>query len=265
MVIHEALDRIERHEALLMLEKIIGWDRAKILANRDHPLPKEQEEVYEDWIRQRSLGRPLQYILGEWDFYSITLLVREGVLIPRPETELLVEAACQQLPKGASVIDIGTGSGAIALALASERPDITVTGTDISTEALALALENREHLGISNVSFVESDLFDRLPLEKVTAVISNPPYIRLGDAATLAVELSHEPTLALFGGADGLVYYRKIIAQAKDYLVPGGFLMLEMGYDQKEDIFEMLKENGYTHWTGYRDYQDFDRFVIARL
>ncbi|MBO4344421.1 MAG: peptide chain release factor N(5)-glutamine methyltransferase [Victivallales bacterium] len=257
-------------------------------------LPEWLLEEYDRRLRRRVGGEPLQYIMGSAEFYNVELLVGPGVLIPRPETEQLVEialtlaenaltlaengeaqdssVAAHSCAVGGSVAahscavcDLCTGSGAIALAIAKALPGATVTGIDISAAALAYAQKNKERLALANVSFLHGDLFAPLPAgSRFGLITANPPYVSEGDYAALEpVVRDYEPALALLGGKDGLDVLRRIAATARDYLLPGGVFISEIGDEQGLAAKQLFEENGFKKVEIRRDYSGKERFAIA--
>ena len=211
-------------------------------------------------VKERITGRPLWYCIGDTDFYGYTIKVDERVLIPRPETELLVENALKYVDKDKTVLDLCTGSGAIAIAI-NKKTQAKVTASDVSEKALILAKNNAEFNG-AEVEFVESDMFSNLQGRKFDLIVSNPPYIKSGEIKELQTEVkSFEPILALDGGLDGLDYYRIISKNAKDYLTENGVLFLECGYDQAEQVKALL--NGFKKVEIIKDYENIDRIIMA--
>ena len=227
-------------------------------------LPDWLIDDFDRQLKRRANGEPLQYIMGSAEFYNVELLVGPGVLIPRPETEQLVEIALKHL-KGTKVCDLCTGSGAIALAIAKERPDVMVTGIDISSEALSYAQRNKEQLGLKNASFILGDIFAPLPRDsKFSLITANPPYVTSAEYEHLApVVHDYEPALALLGGVDGLDILRRIAASAKEFLEPGGTLISEIGEEQGTNARRLFEENGFAKVVIAKDYSEKDRFLIA--
>lgn len=221
-----------------------------------------------EMARRRSAGEPLQYILGNAHFRKIVLAVGPGVFIPRPETELLVEKALEKLPQGGTLIDLGTGSGAIALSIASERTDATVVATEADPGAFPWAVRNRDELGLA-VDVYEGDLFDALPeslMGTVDVVVSNPPYVSTSRKDILPIDVrEHEPERALYGGGDGMLYTTKIAQQARKWLRPGGWLVLEMGEEQQQDMTTLLTGLEYEDVLIGIDLAQWPRLVVARF
>ena len=254
-----------RLDAELLLADTLGLDRVGLYVNFERPLQTEELTAYRERIKRRAAREPLAYILGRTEFWSLPLKVTPAVLIPRPETELLVEQALPRLTGRSQVLDIGTGSGALAIALASERPELTITAIDVSPAALAVALENARCNGVvERIRFEQHDLAD-LPSGPYALVVANPPYIPSGELATLMPEVrDFEPWLALDGGADGLAAYRAITAQADRLLAPGGWLLVEVGAGQAAAVRDLLATAGLMELFAARDLADIERVVGGR-
>jgi len=249
-----------RLDAELLLADAIGVDRAVIVSDPGRGLTPEQARRFRTAAMRRAQREPVAYILGTKGFRTIDLLVDPRVLIPRPETEHLVEAALG-LPRGARVADVGTGSGAVALALKAERPDLEVIATDASPEALAVARANARRLRL-DVQLVEGDLLEPVdgPLD---AVLSNPPYVADGDRGALAPEITrHEPGLALYAGADGLSLIRRLAPAAA--ATGAAVLALEVGFGQAEAVVEIVRTSGYGETHVVPDLAGTDRVVVGR-
>ena len=228
-------------------------------------LPLDVQRAFERQVERRTHGEPLQYVMGSVAFHCIELAVGPGVLIPRPETEQLVEIALKHCSANADVLDLCTGSGAIALAMAKQRPATHFTGVDISEEALDYARKNRAELGLDNVEFLQGDLFAPLPSDGRYALITaNPPYVSEADYAGLeAVVHDYEPRLALVAEEDGLAVIRRIAEGARDYLLPGGCLISEIGDEQGKRTAEVFKKVGLEKVQVLADYSGKDRFVMG--
>lgn len=252
-------------EALLL--RVSGRNKAWLLAHPNEPLPCDQETRYAELIERRERGEPMQYIAGEAEFYGLPFRVTRDVLIPRPETEHLVEKVIELAAKFAAprIVDVGTGSGIIAVALAHKLPAATITAIDLSSSALAIAQENAERNGVaSRIRFLEGDLLTPVAEEQFEFVVSNPPYVPASDRTSLAVEVrDYEPALALFAGDDGLDVYRRLIPAAFAALVPGGYVVMEIGYGQEEAIRGLLADSGFGRIEFVPDVQGIPRVVCA--
>jgi release factor glutamine methyltransferase len=264
-------------DATLLLLHTLEISRAELLANPDRPLTPTQQSAFEALILRRLTNEPIQYITGEQEFYGLALRVTPAVLIPRPETEHLVEAvlAAVDSTQPLRILDIGAGSGAIAIALATHLPHARITATDISLAALSLARANAARHNLTpRIRFLESDLLSALapasidsatlsPTELFDAIVSNPPYVPTSDRTTLHPQVrDHEPATALFAGPDGLDIYRRLIPQAHAALKPNGLLALEIGHGQRDAIAALLAD-----WHSLRfldDLQQIPRIALAR-
>ena len=247
-----------RLDAEVLLAHALGVDRTALVVDRDLRVEGPAVRAFQDAVRRRSVERePVAYITGVKGFRHIDLHVDGRVLIPRPETETLVEAALD-LPRGARVVDVGTGSGAVALALKDERPDLDVTGTDASPDALAVARANAARLGL-DVRFREADLLDGAG--EVDAVLSNPPYVEDGTPLQPEIE-RHEPPVALYAGADGLAVIRRLAAQAG--ASAARLLALEVGMGQAGDVAAVLRDAGFATTETRRDLAGIERVVVGR-
>ncbi len=245
---------LPRLEAELLLCSILGCERVRLITHAEETIDSSHVRSVRGRFARRRAGEPVSYITGRREFYGLALRVTPKVLIPRPETERLVELALERLSPGAPacVLELGTGSGAIAIALARERPGLRIVATDVSEAALALAHRNARDHG-AEIEFVLSDWFDALGRGQFHLIVSNPPYVPEGDAHLVRGDLRFEPRLALVGGKDGLACIRKIAARAQGRLRPGGWLILEHGYDQKERCVELLIELGYAEVADFED------------
>jgi release factor glutamine methyltransferase len=287
MVVFEALNWATRYlrdhaienprlNAELLLARTLNLSKEGLYVHLQDPLGKEEETVLEELVKRRVSGEPLQYILGHQEFWSIDLNVDPRVLIPRPETELLVEQALSALSKipsekACSVLELGTGSGAVSIALAREAGIVSLVATDISREALLLARRNAEKAGVSErIVFVQGDLFSpfrflegRGPFD---LILSNPPYVVRSEMIGLAREVKDfEPAFALDGGEDGFVFHREIISQSPKYLRRGGWLLLEVGQGQARGVSEMMEGDGSFDTVGrIQDLSGIERVVKGR-
>lgn len=255
--------KIDYDTSLIALTYILDKSKSYILMNQNLELNNKQIERLKDIINKRENSYPLQYAIGEREFYNIRLKVDKRALIPRFETEIIVDYLIKSQMKKDSILDIGTGSGAIAISLAKNIENTYVIGSDIEDKALSLAMENKEFTGIENVDFVKSDLFNNIK-GKFDLIISNPPYINKKDYESLDKELYFEPKSALYGGCDGLDFYRGIIKNSSKYLNNKGHLVFEIGYDQKNILNRLLKDEGFVNIENIKDFNDFDRFIIAQ-
>ncbi len=249
----------------LLLAEALGRPRSHLYAWPQQPVAGEQRRRFDRLLQRRRRGEPVAYLLGRREFWSRPFRVAPGVLIPRPETELLVEQALQHLPEGEPrlVADLGTGSGAIAVTLALERPTVRIVATDISLRALALARRNAAALGAGNVILVRGDWAAPLPRGRFDLIVSNPPYVPENDVH-LQGEIRFEPATALVAGRDGLDAYRRLIPQAYACLGPGGRLVLEHGHTQAEAVARLLERAGFTHIRRHHDLQGHPRITQAQ-
>lgn len=254
-------------EARLLLEWCCGTDRNTLLVHGERRIAAEEYDKYQDCITERKEHVPLQYITGEQEFMGLTFNVNKDVLIPRQDTEILVEEAMRYLHDGMHILDMCTGSGCILISLLHYSNDCTGVGADVSEEALQVARENAERMSEQKVSWVCSNLFEQLDCkEKFDMIVSNPPYIRTSVIETLMPEVrEHEPRAALDGAEDGLSFYRKIIAQAEAYLSNEGMLLVEIGYDQGEAVRALMEEAGYEEIEIVKDFAGLDRVVHGVL
>lgn len=254
-------------DARLLLEYVCSTSRSDLLAHGDREVEASKEEEYLSMIRQRAWRIPLQYLTGVQDFMGMEFMVNGHVLIPRQDTEILVEEALRELRDGMAILDMCTGSGCILISLLRYSNDCTGLGADISPEALAVARENARRLlqPEKQVRFVESDLFAAVD-GMYDMVISNPPYIPSGVIGTLMPEVrDHEPLGALDGSGDGLFFYRRITEECKKHLRPGGMLFYEIGYDQGETVAGILEREGFGGIRVTKDYGGLDRVVSGVL
>jgi release factor glutamine methyltransferase len=262
-----------RREAGSLLAHALGRDRAYLFTHDDERLGEEESSAFRRLVERRAAGEPLQYVTGRQEFYGLDFEVTPDVLIPRPETELLVEAALEVLRAHAAplVCDVGTGSGCIAVALLHERADARAVALDISSAALRVARRNAERHGVSErLAALVSDCFDALRgggpgRARFPLVVSNPPYIAEGELAGLQREVrDHEPRAALTPGGDGLSVIRRLVSEAPEFLEPGGHLLFEIGFGQHEQVAALLDPNVWTLLDIRRDLQGIPRLVALR-
>jgi release factor glutamine methyltransferase len=256
-----------RLTAEVLLAHVLKTTRVRLYVDLDRPLDKAELTAFRALIERRMAGEPTQYLTGVREFYNRPFKVDPRVLIPRPETELLVEAALHRLPRDApgTALDVCTGSGCIAISLAAERPQATVLATDLSPDACALARENAQALGVADrVTVLHGDLYAPLPSEaRFDVVVSNPPYIASGEIPTLSAEVRREPHLALDGGPDGLVLIRKVIEGARRVLKPGGLLAMEIGETQGAALKALLQAAGFEDARVEKDLERRDRLAFG--
>jgi len=253
-----------RRDAELLLLHATGLDRAALLTHPERELTPRELEQYRDHIARRSQHEPVQYITGAQEFYGRPFAVTPAVLIPRPETEHLVEAVLALEPAPTRVLDVGTGSGILAITLALELPRAVVTALDISAEALGVARQNAGALGAAaRVRFVDSDLLAGIAGERFDCIVSNPPYVPVGDVLEPQVA-RYEPAAALYAGADGLAIYRRLIPAAAAALEPGGYLLLEIGHGQRDATQQLLEASGFTPISFREDLQQIPRVAVAQ-
>ena len=256
-----------RREAEFLLAAVLQCTRGELLARRDTPVADDLARRYRASLVRRSQGEPLAYVTGRKEFWSLDLSVDARVLVPRPETELVVEFALQVLPADAHVrvLDLGTGSGAIALAIASERPHARVIATDVSSGALTVALENAERLELGNVRFEIGDWYEPVGAMHFDLIVSNPPYVASQDAALRGDGVRSEPRVALTPGPGGLEALQRIAAGARQHLNKGGWFAVEHGADQAEAVTALLSEHGLSTIRTLRDLAGHSRVTTGRL
>lgn len=253
-----------KRDAEILLSHVTGKSRSWLFAFDETVLSAAQLAELETLIARRARGEPVAHLVGEREFWSLPLRVSDATLIPRPDTELLVELALARLPASpASLLDLGTGTGAIALALASERPDCQVTGVDRIAAAVQLAQENAARLHLSNVTFSLSHWFRDLPARRFDLIVSNPPYIDAEDTHLQQGDVRFEPRSALVAEEEGLADLRAIIEQAADWLAPGGWLLLEHGWQQGEQVRALMQQHGYAAVATENDYGGNPRVTLG--
>ena len=257
-------------DAELLLCEVLQCQRINLYVDFERPLSEQELATFKSYVIRRAKAEPLAYILGHKEFLGLDFKVNKATLVPRPETELLVESVVKaakilKQEGEVKVLDIGTGSGAIIVSVLTELPKAKGVGVDISIEALKTAKENAELQQLQGrVGFVHSDLFSRIPPDKkFDIIVSNPPYIPSGTIAELAPDVQQEPRSALDGGKDGLDFYRRIIREAQDHMEKDGLLALEIGYDQGKAVTELCHTAGFGHVIVRKDYAGLDRMVFA--
>lgn len=277
MVINDLLRKYEKDfkDGILILSKLLNVDKSYIYTYGDREVSTDLMNKFSELMEKRILGYPIQYILGEWEFMGLNFYLEEGVLVPRQDTEILVEYIINYIEENyqkdnINILDIGSGSGAISLSIANYCKDTNVLGVDISDKAIKLANINKERFNLSNVDFYKGDLFQGLEglnmEEDFHIIVSNPPYISKEDIEALDVQVKDfEPRLALDGGRDGLDFYRKITPESKRFLRKNGLLVYEIGYDQGEVVRDILIKEGFKEVTIKKDLQGHDRMVIGFL
>jgi release factor glutamine methyltransferase len=249
----------------LFARTILGWDRARLIIEQQNPAPDALEPTFSDWISRRATREPSAYIVGRREFWGLDFLVTPAVLIPRPETELIVEAAVSRMRGRAAprIADVGTGSGCIAVSLATELPDASVVATDVSDAALEVARANaaRHHVS-ERIQFVATSYLDGVS-GSFDLIAANPPYVKDGDKPALARGVRHEPDVALFGGAEGLRDIAAVLAASADALIPGGWLVMEFGYGQDSAVEELVGTHRELQFEGVlADLQGIPRTAI---
>jgi release factor glutamine methyltransferase len=261
-----ALSGLAPLEAKLLLAHVLGRDRAWLAAHGDAKLTPDQARAFDALTRRRHDGEPIAYLTGRREFFGLELEITPDVLIPRPETELLVELALGWLDRNAPqrALDLGCGSGAVGLAIAHERPGTEVLGTDVSAAAVALARRNAERLALANATFIESDWLARVPRERFAVIVANPPYVAEDDPHLEQGDLRYEPPLALSPGGDGLDAVRAIVAAAPAYLAPDGALAIEHGHDQAHAVRALLRNAGFGGVASARDLAGIQRVSYGR-
>ena len=266
-VLRQASERIELTDARPLLAHVLGKPVSWLFAHGDETIEISALQRFRMLLEARESGRPVAYLIGRRGFWTLDLAVTADTLIPRPETELLVELAIARLPVSSPsrVADLGTGSGAIALAIAKERPECRVIATDASKGALDIAIDNAEGNGIRNVEFRMGSWFSPLMGERFDLIASNPPYIAEGDPHLDEGDLRFEPAAALSSGADGLDAIREIVADAPSHLTAGGWLLLEHGWEQGAAVRELLVLAGFEEVSSARDLEGRERVTLGRI
>jgi len=244
---------------------VLDISRESLWARPERVISPAQQTAFDGLVQRRVQGEPIAYILGEKPFWDMRLKVTQDTLIPRPETELLVEKILDRYPSSTalSLLDVGTGSGAIALAIASERPQWRITAVDISVQALLIAQKNAEQYGLTHIRFMQSDVFSAVN-ERFNIIVSNPPYVKEKDEHLFQGDVRFEPLLALVSGAEGLDMIARLINEARHFLFPQGLLAIEHGYDQAERVRGILDEHNYAAIECFADLAGIERVTWAR-
>lgn len=256
--LQQGLDNID---AEILLCNVLKVNKAYLYTYPEQILTQDQQHKYQNLIAMRTQGIPVAYLVGHKEFWSLKLMVSEATLIPRADTELLVEKTLEKLKNknSAKILELGTGSGAIAIAIAKMRPDLHITACDICEDALAIARNNAKLLAISNINFVLSDWFTNIITNRFDAIISNPPYIAECDPHLSQGDVKFEPLKALISGHDGLESLKHIIATCKKFLAANGFIIIEHGYNQREEVNKLLKLHDFKNITCWQDLGGNDR------
>lgn len=254
-----------RRDAEILLEFVSGKSRTYILAFDETALSVEQLATLDMLLARRANGEPVAHLVGMREFWSLPLFVSPVTLIPRPDTECLVEQALARLPTDAcTILDLGTGTGAIALALASERPDCAVTAVDFVTDAVALATRNAENLAIANITVLQSNWFSALDGKTFGMIVSNPPYIDEQDPHLAQGDVRFEPKTALVAAQEGLADLAHIVREGRGFLEPGGWMLLEHGWTQGDAVRQLFTDAGYLQVETCRDYGGNERLTLGR-
>jgi len=269
-LLHEAEQDINcsdsaRLDAEILLCDVMRFGRSKIYSHPDQLITDEKLMLYKSLIEQRRQGHPVAHLTGKKEFWSLQLAINKNTLIPRPETECLVETALQMISEDArcNILDLGTGSGAIAIAIASERPHSNIVATDINTNALAVAKKNAAFHGLSNIQFIVSDWYENIPSQTFDLIVSNPPYIKQDDEHLSQGDVRFEPKVALVAGPDGMQAIKIILELAKTYLASDATLLIEHGHDQKELVQHCFLINGFKQVATLQDLSGQDRITYG--
>jgi release factor glutamine methyltransferase len=265
--LQDGAGRIGATDARVLLAHATGRNAAYLIAHPEIGMRLQQDAAYRELVERRAAGEPVAYLTGEREFYGRPFKVSPAVLIPRPETELLVDLALERIAAGtpARILDVGTGSGCVAIAIASERSHCKIVALDQSYEALAVARRNAFELRVGNVAFLQSNWFEALRDEHFDVIVSNPPYVAAGDPHLASGDLRFEPKAALESGADGLDAIRHIAAESAKHLAPGGWLLVEHGHDQAAAVRGLFEAAGYGEVFSERDLADIERVTGGRL
>lgn len=253
------------NEPELLFTEILNCNRSSLFLNKESPLDKDKSILIASVLKRRIKGEPIQYILGKTEFMGLEFKVNKDVFIPRPETEILVEKTLKVV-RELNILDMGTGSGCIAISLATLLPNAKIDAIDISEKALKIAKENAK-LNNVNINFIQGDLFTPhpSPLTPYDLIVSNPPYVPTAEIEGLQLEIKYEPDIALDGGKDGLDFYRRVVTCAPNYLNKGGFLIMEMGFNQRPAVENIFQKSGnFEIIEVVRDYNNIERVVVTR-
>lgn len=254
-----------KRDAEILLEHVTGKSRTYLLAFGETLLTAQQEALLAALLARRKTGEPVAHLVGEREFWSLPLYVSAATLIPRPDTECLVEQALARLPTAAcSILDLGTGTGAIALAVATERPDCTVTAVDVMPDAVTLAQRNVERLGLGNVTVLQSSWFTALENRLFALIVSNPPYIDEHDPHLAQGDVRFEPLTALVAANEGLADLDHIVTTSRQHLLPGGWLLVEHGWTQGNAVRALFSNAGYRAVATCRDYGGNERLTLGQ-
>lgn len=254
-----------RLDAEVLLCHVLNVQRIYLYTWHERLLSVEETKQFQQLVNKRIAGEPIAYLIGQKEFWSLPLQVSSATLIPRPETEILVEQALLRLAKNQQLIDLGTGCGTIALAIAHQLPHVSVIATDCSAETLTIAQNNAERLHLPSIKFILSHWFTNLIDLKVPMIVSNPPYIAEDDPHLLQGDVRYEPHHALVSGIDGLTAIRHIIQQAPHFLLKNGWLLLEHGYNQGQIVRKLLQQQGYQSITTYPDLAGLERVTVGQI
>ncbi len=257
---------VSRIDARVLMKTALKVNDAHIAAHPERGLSHDERDRFLEWVQRRRAGEPIAYITGRREFYGLAFEVTPAVLIPRPETELLVDLALERIApdQPCTVLDLGTGSGCVAVAIAKQRPCSRITATDVSPDAMNVARENARRHSAENIEFVSADWLGALRKASFDIIVTNPPYVALGDPHLSQGDLRFEPRVALAGGKDGLDCIRKIAADAHDRLRPGGWLLIEHGCDQGAPCLGLLRGLGYAEVRDFSDLSGLPRVAAAR-
>ena len=258
-------ERFSSYDTQILLCFCLGANSAYLLSHRDDAVDQQSELRFRDLINRRLSGVPVAYLTGYREFWSLPIMVNENVLIPRPDTELLVEQVLERVSTQSNprILELGTGSGAVSLALATERPGSYIVATDQSVKALEVARGNQVGLKVSNISWIASDWFCAIGSQEFDTICSNPPYIASGDPHLVSGDIESEPASALVAGEQGLDDLKLIIRQSPEYLVPGGSLLVEHGYQQGDRVRQIFRSSGYQSVRTLQDLGDNDRVTVG--